>query len=78
MKILIVPVALIGALALSACERTVVTPPNAAVITTPPAVIATTPGPSGSPGPQGPSGSPGKPGDTVVNVVPVPSSPAKN
>ena len=73
MKLLIVPVALIGALALSACERTVVTPPNATVIT-PPAVIATTPvpGPSGPPGPQG------KPGDTVVNVVPVPSEPAKN
>jgi hypothetical protein len=79
MKILILPVALVGALALSACERTVVTPPNAAVVT-PPAVIATNPvpGPSGPPGPQGPSGTPGKAGDTVVNVVPTPSEPAKN
>lgn len=64
MKILILPIAFLGALALSGCERTVVTPPNAAVIT-PPAVINTNPvpGPSGPPGPQGAAG---KPGDTVV------------
>jgi len=77
MKNLILPVALLGALALSACERTVVTPPNAAVVT-PPAVINTNPvpGPAGPPGPQGASGAPGKPGDTVVNVAPSNTSPA--
>lgn len=82
MKNLILPVALLGALALSACERTVVTPPNAAVIT-PPAVVNNNPVP-GPAGPPGPAGEPGKPGDTTVNVVPVPtpspapSEPAKN
>jgi len=78
MKILILPIAFLGAIALSGCERTVVTPPNAAVVTTPPAVIATpvpVPGPSGPPGPQG---DPGKPGNTSVVVVPTPSEPAKN
>lgn len=77
MKILILPVAFVAALALSACERTVVTPPNAAVIT-PPAVVNNNPvpGPSGPPGPQGATGEPGKAGDTVVNVAPSNTSPA--
>jgi hypothetical protein len=80
MKKMILPVALLGALALSACERTVVTPPNAAIVT-PPAVVNNNPvpGPSGPPGPQGPTGdagAPGNSGDTVVNVVPSNTSPA--
>ena len=76
MKLLILPIAFLGAVAISGCERTVVTPPNAAVITTPPAVINNpVPGPSGPPGP---TGAPGKPGDSTVVVVPTPSEPAKN
>jgi len=80
MKMLILPVAILGALVLSACERTVVTPPNAAVVT-PPAVVNNNPvpGPQGPPGPQGATGdtgAPGKSGDTVVNVAPSNSSPA--
>ena len=75
MKILILPIAFLGVVAMSGCERTVVTPPNAAVITTPPAVINNpVPGPSGPPGP---TGAPGKPGDSAVIVV-TPSEPAKN
>ena len=78
MKLLILPIAFLGAVAISGCERTVVTPPNAAVITTPPAVINNpVPGPSGPPGPTGASGAPGKTGDSAVVVV-TPSEPAKN
>jgi hypothetical protein len=73
---LILPIAILGALVLSGCERTVVTPPNAAVVT-PPAVVnnpVPVPGPSGPPGPQGAAGSPGEPGksggDTVVIAPP--------
>ena len=73
MKILIVPLAFLGAVAVAGCERTVVTPPNATVVT--PAVPV--PGPSGPPGPQGATGAPGKTGDTVV-VVPPSSDSAKN
>ena len=71
MKILILPIAFLGAIAVSGCERTVVTPPNAAVVTTPVPV----PGPSG---PSGPQGEAGKPGNTSIVVVPTPSEPAKN
>ena len=68
MKLWIVPIAFLGAVAVSGCERTVVTPPNAAVVTP----VVPVPGPAGAPGPQG---APGKSGDTVV-VVP-PAEPAK-
>lgn len=76
MKMLILPVAFLAALALAGCERTVVTPPNAAVVTPPAVVNNPVPGPSGPPGPQGASGDPGKPGDTVVNVAPSNTNPA--
>ena len=78
MKKLILPLALLGSIGLSACERTVVTPPQPAVVT-PPAVVSVptpVPGPSGPPGPQGATGAPGvdgapgKTGDTVVVVPP--------
>ncbi len=77
MKILIVPVVFLGALAVAGCEsRTVVMPPNAAVVTTPAIVTPAVPvpGPAGPPGPQGATG---RTGDTVV-VVPPSSESAKN
>ncbi len=61
--------ALIAAIGLAACEKTVVTPPVSSS-PPPPAVV---PGPPGPPGPQGatgPEGAPGKPGDTVIIVPP--------
>ncbi len=71
MKTWILPIALLGAVAVSGCERTVVTPPNATVVTPSPAVVAV-PGPSG---PAGPQGAPGKTStDTVVVVPPASSS----
>ncbi|MEO8202618.1 MAG: hypothetical protein ABI630_02050 [Betaproteobacteria bacterium] len=74
MKTWILPIALLGAVAVSGCERTVVTPPNAAVITPSPAVVAV-PGPAGPSGPAGPQGAPGKTStDTVVVVPPASSS----
>ena len=74
MKLWIVPIAILGAVAVSACERTVVTPPNAAVVTPVPVPV---PGPAGAPGPQGAQGAPGKTGDTVV-VVPPADTPKSN
>ncbi len=85
MKIWILPVAILGAVALSACERTVVTPPNAAVVTPAPStttvvpVPVPVPGPAGASGATGASGAPGAPGkggDTIV-VVPPSSEPTK-
>lgn len=89
MKLWILPVAILGAVAVSACERTVVTPPNAAVVTPAPSTSTTTvvpvptpvPGPAGAPGapgPQGAAGEPGKPGDTVVVVPPSSDTPKTN
>ncbi len=80
MKIWILPIAFLGAVAVSGCERTVVTPPsNTAVVPVPSTTtVVPVPGPAGAPGPQGTSGTPGAPGksgDTIV-VVP-PSSPSK-
>ena len=66
--------AIVAAMGLSACERTVVTP----VPMSPPPPTVAVPGPSGPPGPPGapgPEGAPGKGGNTVV-IVP-PAEPSK-
>ena len=84
---LILPVAIVAALglsALTACDRTVVTPPTTTVV--PVAVPVAVPGPAGPAGGQGATGTPGapgadgaagKPGNTVV-IIPPPSDPAKD
>ena len=83
MKIWILPVAILGAVALSACERTVVTPPNAAVVTPAPSTtvvpvpVPGAPGPQGAAGAPGAPGAPGKSGDTVVVVPPSSSDSTK-
>ena len=69
MKTWILPIAVFGAVALTACERTVVTPPtNTAVVPVP--------GPAGAPGPQGASGKPGE--STTVVVTPPADAPKSN
>ena len=70
MKTWILPIAVLSAVALTACERTVVTPPNAAVVTPVPV-----PGPAGAPGPQG---APGKPGESTTVVVTPPADAPKS
>lgn len=75
---LILPVAIAAALglsALTACERTVVTPPTTTVV--PVAVPVAVPGPAGAPGAPGADGAAGKPGNTVV-IIPPPLDPAKD
>lgn len=72
---LFVAVAVLG---LSACEKTVVTPPPAPMADSPaPVVVPVVPGPSG---PAGAPGAPGEPGpqgntggDTIVVVPPAPA-----
>lgn len=86
MKLWILPVALMGAVAISACERTVVTPPNAAVVTPAPSTtvvpvpvpVPGSPGPQGATGAPGAPGKPGEPGNTVVVVPPASDSPKTN
>ena len=78
---LILPVAIVATLgltALTACERTVVTPPTTTVV--PVAVPVAVPGPAGAPGAPGApgaDGAAGKPGNTVV-IIPPPLDPAKD
>ena len=74
MKIWILPVAILGAVALSACERTVVTPPNAAVVTPAPSTTVVPVPVPGAPGPQGAPGAPGAPGKSGDTVVVMPPS----
>jgi hypothetical protein len=81
MKTWILPIAVLGAVALTACERTVVTPPNAAVVTPAPSSSTTVvpvpvPGPAGAPGAPGPQGAPGKPGESSTVVVTPPPADA--
>lgn len=67
--------ALIAAIGLGACEKTVVTPPVSS--SPPPPVVV--PGPPGPPGPQGatgPEGAPGQPGGAVVIVPPPERTPS--
>jgi len=80
----IYPIAILAAFALSACDRTVVTPPTTTVVPVAvpvpvagPAGPAGTPGNTGAPGTPGADGTPGKPGNTIV-VIPPPAEPPKN
>lgn len=71
-------VALLAAIGLSACERTVVTPPvsspsPAPVVVPVPVAVPGPPGPEGKPGAEGtpgPQGDPGKSRDTIVIIPP--------
>ena len=79
-SLLICSAAVLAALSLAACEKTVVQPTPVAVPSSPSTVVVPTPvpGPPGAPGPQGssgPEGTPGKDGkpgsgNTVVIVPP--------
>ena len=72
MKYSMIASALVAALGLSACEKTVVQP---VPVPSPPPVAV--PGPAGPPGPQGAEGAPGKAGDSAVVVIPSPREPEK-
>lgn len=71
----------VAVLGLSACEKTVVTPPAAPVADSPaPVVVPVVPGPPGPAGAPGAPGAPGEPGpqgntggDTIVVVPPAPA-----
>ena len=73
MKYSMIASALVAALGLSACEKTVVQP--VPVPSPPPVAVpgpAGPPGPQGAPGASGPEGAPGKSGGAVVVIPPAP------
>lgn len=79
MKYTTISAALLLALGLSACEKTVVTPPQSPAPAPAPTVVPVpvpVPGPPGAPGPEGAKGEPGKPGGSTVVIVP-PAEPEK-